>query len=192
MAIRIEEVTADQRDKILALDEGHFGDLKAIEIAPAKLTRSLSAFANADGGELFIGVDEGKTTADRKWRGFLNEEAANGHLQPFEELFPLGTDCDYEFLRAEGDPTLVLHVSVRKSGAIKVASDGYPYVRRGAQNLRVDSKEALERLERNKGITSFETATVPVATEVISNSEAIIGFMLNVVPTAEPEPWLRK
>ena len=189
MAIRIERITRAQRDALLALDEGHFGDLKAIEIAPGKLTRSLSAFANADGGELFIGIDD---KAGRRWRGFANEEAANGHLQPFEALFPLGTDFDYEFLQTDDDPSLVLHLSVRKTADIKQASDGYPYVRRGAQNLRVDTKDALDRLERNKGLTSFETSTVDVSRDLITNSEAIIGFMLDVVPSAEPEPWLRK
>lgn len=192
MAIRIEKITEEQADKVLALDEGHFGDIKAIEIAPAKLTRSLSAFANADGGELFVGIDEDKTTQTRTWRGFVNEEAANGHLQPFEELFPLGTDFDYEFLQTEADPSLVLHVSIRKTADIKTASDGHPYLRRGAQNVRVDSKEALERLERNKGITSFETAPVRAEIDVVTNSETIIGFLLEVVPTAEPEAWLRK
>lgn len=53
-------------------------------------------------------------------------------------------------------------------------------------------EEALTRLKRNKGIASFEIEPVPVDKSLITNSDPIIKFMLEVVPTAEPEPWLKK
>jgi ATP-dependent DNA helicase RecG len=56
----------------------------------------------------------------------------------------------------------------------------------------VVGEEALIRLRRNKGIASFETEPVPVEKSLITNSEPIIKFMLEVVPAAEPEPWLKK
>jgi ATP-dependent DNA helicase RecG len=81
------------------------------------------AFANADGGELFIGVDEIGPTMARAWRGFHDQEAANGHLQIFEKLFPLGIDFQYAFLSAPGRAGLVLQIAVRKTREIKRASD---------------------------------------------------------------------
>lgn len=86
----------------------------------------------------------------------------------------------------------VLKVEIRKSKDIKPTSDGKVYVRRGAQNLPVGTDEALQRLKRNKGLTSFETEPVAVDKTLITNSDQIIRFMLEVVPTAEPEPWLKK
>jgi ATP-dependent DNA helicase RecG len=193
MSIPVVDIAADDVRKILRLEEGHFHDLKAIEVKPAKLTTLISAYANADGGEVFIGVDEDKSTGIRSWRGFPSQEAANPHLQVFEELFSLGQDFDYEFLRPlSGQLGLVLHVSIRKTREIVTASDGTPYVRRGAQSLPVRTPEALDRLKRNKGITSFETATLSIPMEAVSNSEVIIEFMLEVVPSAEPLPWLKK
>ena len=81
------------------MDEGHFRDLKSTQIAPAKLTRAIAAFANAEGGELFIGIED----SPRKWMGFDAIEDANAHLQVFEGLFPLGSDYDYQFLLAEDE-----------------------------------------------------------------------------------------
>ncbi|HKE02373.1 MAG TPA: ATP-binding protein, partial [Planctomycetota bacterium] len=52
--------------------------------------------------------------------------------------------------------------------------------------------ESIQRLERAKGITSFETEVVGVSHQVITNTIEIIEFMLQVVPKAEPEVWLRK
>jgi ATP-dependent DNA helicase RecG len=85
-------------ERVLAVEEGHFSDIKSLRIAPGKLTRSLAAFANAEGGEVFVGVEEDKPTGTRTWLGFKDTEAANGHLQAFEALFPLGTEFTYEFL----------------------------------------------------------------------------------------------
>src|SRR5690606_33775099 len=83
MPIETTAVTPDQVRRILAREEGHFFDLKAIEIAPSKLTKTIAAFANASGGELYIGVAEVTTSGvkSRAWRGFADMEAANAHLQ---------------------------------------------------------------------------------------------------------------
>lgn len=50
-AIEIVKLDREETVKIALIQEDHFHDVKAIEIAPAKLTQSLSAFANATGGE---------------------------------------------------------------------------------------------------------------------------------------------
>ena len=177
---------------MLACSEGHFLDLKSHEISPSKLSRSIAAFANAEGGELFVGIGEDKKKDLRFWDGFPNEEAANGHIQVFEELFPIGADSTMTYLFTENLPGLVLKVEVPKSREIKRASDGKVYVRRGAQNLPIETGDRLEILRRDKGLSSFETETVNVDPIEITNSEAIIAFMLDVVPSSEPDLWLRK
>lgn len=50
--VSVVEISPDKAQAVLSLSEGHFQDLKAIEIRPAKLTKSVSAFANTAGGEL--------------------------------------------------------------------------------------------------------------------------------------------
>ena len=76
------EVTHAQRDKILALEENHFGDLKGKQIRPSKLTKTVSGFANASGGEIYLGIDEiDARTKVREWNGFSDIEEANAHLQ---------------------------------------------------------------------------------------------------------------
>lgn len=191
-ALATATLTNHEFSKVISLEEGHFIDLKSKDVSPAKLTKSLSSFANAEGGELYVGIDENVPLKRRTWRGFDRTEDANGFIQCFEKLFPLGDECNYGFLQASAVPGLVLKVEIRKSKDVKPASDGKVYVRRGAQNLPVDTDEALQRLRRNKGLTSFETEPVSVDKTLITNSDHIIKFMLEVVPTAEPEPWLKK
>jgi ATP-dependent DNA helicase RecG len=193
MAIDVYEITDKQLEQILMHVEGHFLDLKRKEIRPAKLTESISAFANADGGELFIGIAEsGLPLIPHTWDGFADPEDANGHIQAFEELFPLGTDYSYDFLRHPNSTGYVLQATVKKTRAIVKANDGVPRVRRSAQNLPVDTPEKLAVLQRNKGITSYENDTVASDLSRITTSETILKFVSEVVPRQEPETFLRK
>jgi ATP-dependent DNA helicase RecG len=190
MPIELLALDAEQTARVLGSTEGHFLDAKAREVAPAKLSRSLSAFANADGGELYVGLDE--KDGIFTWRGFDDSEDANGHIQVFEQLFPLGDGFSYEFLSSAVCSGVVLHIVVLRSAQVRKASNATPYLRRGAQNLPVSTPEALKQLERDKGITSFENETVDVDIPSLSNSEIMIEFMLAAFPLSEPEPWLRK
>lgn len=193
--VTVADISLEQRDLILALPEGHFHDLKSKDIAPGKLTKTISGFANAAGGELYIGIDErlGPGGAKiRSWRAFADPEEANGHLQAFEQVSPLGTYVRPTFLRTATESGFVLQLEILKTREIVKATDGIVYVRRGAQNLPQTTEEQLARLRLDKGITSFETETVSTDAAAVSNSTVILEFLLNVIPTAEPEAWLRK
>jgi ATP-dependent DNA helicase RecG len=191
----VEDISTDQRDLVLALPEGHFHDLKSRDIAPAKLTRTISAFANAAGGELYIGVDERAGPAGakiRSWRGFADPEEANGHIQAFERVSPFGAYVKATFLQCSTEAGLVLQLEILKTREITAATDGVVYIRRGAQNLPLQTEEQLARLRLDKGITSFETESVSTDPKVVTNSAVTLEFLLSVVPSAEPEAWFRK
>jgi len=188
------EITSDQAMAILSIEEGHFHDIKAIDIKPAKLTESVSAFANTSGGEIYIGIDEREQDGvkSRSWRGFADVEEANAHLQVLEAMEPLGGHYVATFMNCPGFSGDLLHVEIPKSKDILKASDGHAYTRKGAQKLRVETPDALHRLRLDKGIVSFEDDVVNVALDSVTNSVAIINFMLGVIPTGDPETWLRK
>ncbi len=192
MPINVERLETTQRDLILQISEGHYSDVKAINVRPARLTETISAFANADGGELYVGIDEIGPTKERRWRGFSDVEAANAHIQVFDQLFPLGHDFTYTFLTCDGEGGLILKIEILKTMGIMLASDGYPYIRRGAQSLKVSTAEQLKRLEYAKGLISFESEPVLLKLDYVCNSTEIIEFMIRVVPTSEPEAWLHK
>ena len=194
MAIEVIEITDEERDCILEEHEGHFLDLKSIDIRPARLTETLSAFANATGGELYVGIDEkvkGKKSI-REWRGFPNVEAANGHIQTIEEFFPIGRYCNWTFIQCKNSTGLILKIEVKKTREVKKASDGTAYLRRGAQNLPVNTPEKIRRLELNKGVASYETESVNVNPNLIKNSAILLRFLSTVIPSAKPDSWLNK
>ena len=191
MSINTEQLNIEQAKKIIEVQEGQFVEIKGIDVSPANLTKAISAFANSDGGDIYIGIYEEGYPKVRKWMGFKDQEAANGHLQCFEALFPLGVDFQYEFLSAEPLYGIILHVQINKTLNIVKASNGIAYVRRGAQSLPVNA-EALKRLEYTKGLTSFEGELLNIDSEVILESEVTQEFIKRVIPSAEAAVWLKK
>jgi ATP-dependent DNA helicase RecG len=192
--VDIQKIDAGEVARLLTLEEGPYLDVKHNEIAPAKLSRSISAFANSSGGELFVGIGERDSEGNkqRTWYGFRDIEAVNGIFQVLEKMNPIGGHYRASILQANGQSGGVLHLIIFKTKDILRATDGVPYVRRGAQNLSVENKDGLRRLELDKGIVSFEDNTLNIKPTDITNSSTILSFLLEVVPSAEPEAWLTK
>lgn len=193
-AIEVIDITGGERDRLLTIEESHFVDLKAIAVAPKKLGATISAFANAAGGDLYVGIAEAEIlgTKVRQWHGFKDPEAANGHLQSLEQIFPLGSEYAYQFLRAAGSTGVVLHIQVQRTAQISKTHDGKVYVRRSASNFLIKGEDALNRLKLDKGIESFERQTVDTDTDVVSESDTVVAFVKQVVPALTPQRFLKK
>lgn len=191
--ITAHEITGVERDRLLTLEEDTFNDLKGMEVSTKKLSAAVSAFANTAGGDLYIGIAEYEFMGVkmRNWRGFVDQEAANGHIQSLEALFPLGGEYSYQFLRAPGSDGVVLHVQVQRTAQIAKAHGNKVYVRRGAQNLEVKGK-ALEQLRLAKGIESYEKQTVDVNLSALTESAILKDFVKQVVPNLAPKAFLQK
>jgi ATP-dependent DNA helicase RecG len=192
--IEVVEITCGERDRLLALEEGHFAELKGVDVSTKKSGRTVSAFANASGGDRCIGIGETELldVKVRTWRGFKDQEAANGHLQSLEALFPLGAKYSYEFLSCPGSIGLVLHIAVQRTPQVARSHNKRIYIRRGAQNIQVTGIEALRRLELDKGIISYENQTVNADLTVLIKSVKLGKFIKNVVPMQTPAIFVRK
>ena len=72
-------------------------------------------------------------------------------------------------------------------------ADGKIYIRKGAQNLPVDTPEKLRRLELDKGITSYENEPVAdsQANDVLSSS-IFHTFSDAIIPQIDGVKWLKK
>ncbi|MBE0681593.1 MAG: putative DNA binding domain-containing protein [Anaerolineales bacterium] len=192
--MQVSSISATQRSLILNVSEDHFHDVKSKDIKPSKLSESISAFANADGGEIYIGIEEDKsvTPKRRTWRGFSDVEEANPFLQMLNQIAPLADFLSSSMLEGTANLGLVLKIEVLKNSTVVKSTDGKVFIRKGAQKVPVDTEVAMERLKLDKGISSYEDYAVNTDLSDITNSSKIIEFLLNVIPTAEPDAWLKK
>ena len=70
-------ISSTDVEKIVALSENWIMDMKGKDIKPAKLSRTVSAFANSNGGEIYLGISHLDNKNQYFWDGFINEESFN-------------------------------------------------------------------------------------------------------------------
>jgi ATP-dependent DNA helicase RecG len=196
MAIRTRNAMYKEYVKILELKENHFLDFKSIEDKPAEVTVTISAFANADGGEVYLGIKEktikGTERQEKRgfWEGFGKPEDANNFIATIDRLFSFEERCCYEFIN-HANQGLVLHIEVPRTKNLVKASDGKVYLRRNASDKRQDGEEVLQILY-DKGVDSFEKQTLSsIALTEITNSEATLDFFTKQEIISEPLTWLK-
>lgn len=191
--MEVRSITAEEAGVVITFEEGHFQDVKAREILPAKLSRSVSAFANTAAGDIYIGIDENTVggVKTRAWRGLNDQEEANPFFQVLETMQSGAAYWSASFISCEGLPGYVLRLSIQKTRSVIKATNGTAYIRRGAQNLPVSDDADLRKLEYDKGIVSYEDELVNAPHQLITNSATVIDFLLAQIPTVEPDSWLR-
>ena len=183
-------IDEDQAQRIIKVEENFLNDVKAKEIKPAKLSDTVSAFANSGGGDLYIGITETGAYKVRNWRGFSDPEDANDIVQTLLQAHPFGNHLLFEFLKSENHSGLVLHITVKKVKEVVKSTKGEIFIRVNAGKIKVVSTADIKRLEYDKGIVTFEDELVNISTSKVENSMSILKFLINVIPNAEPLTYL--
>jgi len=177
-------ITKAEATALIERAEDHFFDQKAIEASGVKIQRALVAFANADGGELIIGIEdarEGSSTLSR-WHGHGSIENFNGIVQAIYEIQPQ-LPSSMTFLAVEGLPGVTLLVRVDKSSQVHKTGSNDVFVRQGAQCLPLTDPERLAALQFAKGLASYEdTGVRNVPPELIVEGETIKTFLADFSP----------
>jgi len=191
-----EERTLSEKDlsSLFDIEENHFNDFKAKDIDGKKLSRTISAFANASGGDIYLGIREENDTKIKHWEGFKTIEDANGFIQMIFNLLVMANNYEIVFLKHPIFETYVLQITIFKTQSIVYCTDGkVPYIRKGAQNLPCNTTEKIRRLELDKGISSFENEKISES-DLSDVDSSIIWkkFKNSIVPDTNTEVWLKK
>jgi len=193
MNYEVELLSEAKVMQLFEIEENHFNDFKAKDITGKKFSKIVSAFANASGGDVYIGIREEKDTKIKHWEGFDNIEDANAFIQVIESIVTIENYYTLEYLQHPTLHTYVLKITVFKTQSIIKTTDEKIFVRKGAQSLPIDTPEKLRRLELDKGIVSYEDETVGQS-EIAdaTNSEIYSHFSKSIIPEVDPIKWLAK
>ena len=189
--IEDRQLSNTELQRLLFADEDHFLDFKGKDIQPLKLQETFVAFANADGGELYVGVEDKKYKGDRI-RPFMSKEEANSILVVLlEQTVPAVENVSIEFLQVPNGGW-ILHLSIPKSPKVHYTSGGDCYVRLNAGKVKIKG-ERVTSLAYSKGSAPYERVAVDsVDLREIVDSPVLANYMQRVPTSLEPEKFLRK
>jgi ATP-dependent DNA helicase RecG len=147
-------------------EEGYLCEFKAFSggLSTKEVSRTICAFANTEGGEIYVGVsDERRPLGVRVTAGLLDkiQNAAREGVSP-----PVPISLKQLKLTASKS---VIRVSVEKSAHLHSVAAGQTYVRVGTQDKRIVGDELL-RLAESKTQVSYEEAPLDVGLEAIDQS----------------------
>jgi len=172
-------LTDEDANTIINRDEDHYFERKALQADGKQLQKVAVAFANTDGGDVVIGIADGRNEADpaKRWVGARRIEDLNSALQALSEIEP-SLSFDYTILSTDRYPGFVLQAEVQKSSEVHHTADRQVYLHLGAQCLPVRGSQRIQELAFAKGASSFEDQVLKdVAPEEIVDSKAITTFL---------------
>lgn len=162
-------------------DEDHFFDRKAYGLKGDKTQKIAVAFANADGGEILIGIldDKDESNPEKRWQGRGKTEEYNSVIQALSELIP-SIDFRFDFLtRVNAFRDYVLRVKINKGLQVHETAAKKIFIRQGAQSLPVTAPIKILELTHAKGIVSEEDSLVDSAlVDELDSSEELNKFFI--------------
>ncbi|RFT11099.1 DNA-binding protein [Providencia rettgeri] len=187
---KITRITHEQMEFFCTQQESDIFDFKSKEVSGKKIQQAAVAFANAEGGEILVGVNDEKEGSDilKRWCGHESIEDYNAIIQALADLDP-SIDFFYEFLRLEEQiKNYILHLTIRRGTVLHKTPGNDIYVRRGAQSLKVSVPAKIQELTHAKGITSEEDSLVShIVIDDIVDSIGLKDF-LNQLSITDKDP----
>ncbi|HLA33139.1 MAG TPA: RNA-binding domain-containing protein [Pseudomonas sp.] len=185
------KISETEESRLLQLEEDHFNDFKSARIQPAKLQETFVAFANADGGDLLIGIEDKKHSGERIC-GFKEIEEANGILSTLlEQTTPSVENLGIEFLETK-NKGYILHISIPKSPKVHYTASGDCFLRINASKAKLKG-ERITQLSYSKGAEPYEKKTVEqVEIDDITESKHLRDYIQRIDSKQKPEVFLRK
>ncbi len=144
--------------------EGQFFDRKSARIMPIDIIRHLVAFANAEGGQLVIGIeDDGSITGFNYEKAHDIDEYRNIFLTELREtpIYPKFDILDVKNNKNQDDKILVISVDVSADRVIK-AHDGKVYLRQNDRSMELNFEQILQ-LQYDRGQRYFEDEIVELS-----------------------------
>lgn len=146
-------------EELIIKHEDQFFDRKSPRIAPAKLAEAIVAFANADGGSIAIGINDGKLEG-------INSQG-NVKIQDFIQC---GFDCCVPSIRIEhyfidgvkenGNIDRVLVIDVKPSiNQVHSTTSDKVYLRIGDESKLLNHDQRI-KLEYDKGTRIYEDSII--------------------------------
>ena len=168
-------------DEMVSREEGQYYDVKSAQKKPSDLSDIVSAYANAEGGTVVIGISD----STRRVEGVnaQGEEKINNFLNvPKDCCIPM-PEYRHEFVdiindAGKADRLILLHIKPSIDKVIHTTKDEV-YLRIGYKSRKLTVEE-IRQLEYEKGVAHYEEEICPHATMNDLDAELLDAYRLKI------------
>jgi ATP-dependent DNA helicase RecG len=166
-------------------------DFKSKLISPSKLQITFVAFANTDGGDIFVGIEDPECDGERI-QGFENIEAVNGVLDVLlEQTKPAVEGVNIEFIDFD-ELGVVLHASIPKSPKVHYTAQEKCYIRVNANNKEIKGERVLSLGYAKDSYQYEKQAVTHVEIDDVIEEKILIDYMTRIESKLDPRKFLQK
>ncbi len=196
----VRKIAEQEAIVLLNNEEDHFFDITQKDYKGEVVQKKCSAFANADGGELLIGIHDKKDknlTGGKfeRWNGFTTQEDANNVVADIvRNIKPQIIDISFEFLEIDKNENFgkVLRVVIEKSSDVHYTASDNVYIRKGSQCLLIVG-DVVVNLQLSKGVRSYENQRVSdYDVSRLVKSLELKDFLDYYLPKTNADDFLKK
>lgn len=147
-------LSTEEEKKLLTLPSDDFHSFHSACASVAQWSVSLSALANSNGGELYLGIRL-NSTGEPEFSPFSTAEEAEKIIPILREFLPLSHlySLTLYTLFCGG---CVLQITLCRTAGLLCAKDGAAYIRVGGKDQVCGNPERLRSLRWEKGLCSYE------------------------------------
>lgn len=193
--MEIRKISEAEALALITREESLLWDQKSARSNGAVVEKIAVAFANADGGEFILGIEDAKAGGTlERWQGFASIEETNHIHQSLAGGVQPPVPFSYENLQIEGREAqgIACLIRVEKSVDVHYTSGNKCLIRRAASSRELVG-QAVTDLQLSKGTKSYEDqllADYDVA-EFADEVELEL-FLKSYSPSTSPEELVRK
>ncbi|MDX3501288.1 ATP-binding protein [Streptomyces sp. ATCC51928] len=188
-------ISRTEASSILTRQENHFWDFKSSRSDGPTVQKISSAFANAEGGEFIVGIEDPKVGSGiERWQGFKTIEDANWVQQSLVDQVDPPVPYDIEYLRVSGfeESGWACLVTVQKSPDVHKTAKGDVHQRRGGENARLRGSQITD-LSLSKGARSYEDQPLEdYDLDELQQEEELHHFLGTYSPKMSAEKFIRR
>jgi|SRR6187549_508586 len=153
--------------KLVSLPEDQWFERKSSRIAPRDLAKALIGFANADGGTLVVGLNDGAVEGTEG-----NAEKRNAQLQANVDFCAPPVPAKHRLIAcvdSDGEPNELIVFQVEPSEAVHANQKDEVFLRVGDENRRLSFVQRQELLF-DKGQASYEARPSGASFDLVDRS----------------------
>lgn len=182
------KITKKEFDKILKNDEGDYSDFISKKGSGVRIQEKIVEFANADGGSLFVGIDDKKEK--KKLGGFYYVEDASKVVDAaYRDIKPRIENLEHEFLSYNNK--IIVKLIIPSSTKMHKTAKGQVLIRRGAKKVILKGED-IKILKHKKGVDRYEDEVKNIDLELFLESKYFSEFLKRINYSESKEYYLRR